>query len=101
MKLQVHNFTSYHLVTRNGRCYLWDEVNGGLDAEVFASLYVNLIKTEHEKSEINFIKMVLWSDGCCYQNRNQVFANAILNCAVELNLVIAGWIPNIASSNEK
>lgn len=88
IKLKLHNFTSYDLVSRNGRCYLWDEVNGGLESEVFASLYVDLIKTEYERSQGNLTKIVLWSDGCCYQNRNQVVANAILNCAVELGITI-------------
>lgn len=50
IKLKLHNFTSYDLVSRNGRCYLWDEVNGGLEP-VFASLYVDLIKTEYERSQ--------------------------------------------------
>lgn len=88
IKLKLHNFTSYDLVTRKGRCYLWDEVNGGLEAEVFASLYVDLIKTEFERSTTHLTKIVLWSDGCCYQNRNQVVANAILDCAVKLGIVI-------------
>lgn len=85
---KLHNFTSYDLVSRNGRCYLWDEENGGLESEVFASLYVDLIKTEYERSQGNLTKIVLWSDGCCYQKRNQVVANAILNCAVELGITI-------------
>ncbi|CAB3248350.1 unnamed protein product [Arctia plantaginis] len=88
IKLKFHNFTSYDLVTRHGRCYLWDEVNGGLEAEAFASLYSDLINTEFQRSEINLTKIVLWSNGCCYQNRNQVVANAILHCAVTLGIVI-------------
>ncbi|CAG9786451.1 unnamed protein product [Diatraea saccharalis] len=88
MKLKIHNFTSFDLTTHKGRCYLWDEVNGGLEADVFASLYVDLIKTEFERSDRNLTKIILWSDGCGYQNRNQVVSNAILDCAVKLGIII-------------
>lgn len=43
-KLQVHNLTFYNLKNRSGYCYLWNETEGGLSSEEFASIWVNLIE---------------------------------------------------------
>ena len=37
-KLCVHNFCLFDLTTKAGYCYLWNEVEGGLNAEEYASI---------------------------------------------------------------
>lgn len=43
-KLKVHNYTIYNLKTNEAVCYLWDESEGGLDANEFASVISHFIK---------------------------------------------------------
>ena len=57
-------------------------VNGDIEANNFSSCYIdyltNLIEKNPGASEI-----VLWSDGCTYQNRCNVLSNALLTFAVQ------------------
>ncbi|KAJ8896377.1 hypothetical protein PR048_001721 [Dryococelus australis] len=55
-KLKAHNFTS-----KDTFSYLWHEAGGGLHADEFASLIINLIEKEVPEDEV-----VLYSDGCSY-----------------------------------
>lgn len=75
MKLKIHNMTIYNL--SNGQCtnYVWHEAEGELEASVFATILIkHLIKYC-----INKIPIIIYSDGCGYQNRNIVLANALLH----------------------
>lgn len=89
-KLKVHNYTHYNLKTKEVFCYLWHEGNGGwivvLDSNVFASILTKHLVSELQKSKAT--KIILWSDGCCYQNRSVKLANALLELAVEQNVII-------------
>lgn len=85
-KLKVHNYTHYNIKTKEVFCYLWHEGNGGLDSNVFASILIKHLRSELEKS--NASKIILWSDGCCYQNRSVKLANALLELAIEKNVTI-------------
>ena len=79
-KLAVHNFTIYNLKTADAHCFLWDETVADLSASVFASMLVNFIVMKilfQEGDEIIF-----FSDGCTYQNRNSVLADALLDVAI-------------------
>lgn len=90
-KLTVHNWTAFNLKTGEGYCFLWNETEGDLTGNVFATLYVYFIpkyvlpnfKTDGDKKPVIF-----WSDGCGYQNRNAILSNAMFNCAVEHGIVI-------------
>lgn len=82
-KLKVHNFTIYNLKTQDGRCYLWDESEGGLSADEFATIIFNFVCEQIGKK-----KIILYSDGCTYQNRNSVLANALLLAAVKMDIEI-------------
>lgn len=89
-KLQIHNLTFYNLIDRKGYCYLWNEVEGGINAEEFASVWVNLIE---EKVMPNIqtedpIKIIFYSHGCTFQNRNCVMSNALLNTAIKHKITI-------------
>lgn len=77
MKLEVHNLTVFILAPEHQSSnYCWDDKseNSKLEASVFTSLIVihltqNFIK---ENTTQNNNDIILYSDGCGYQNRNNV-----------------------------
>lgn len=73
-KLQVHNFTLYNLDSKEGFCYIWNETEADLKSEVFAYLQYYRFETIILKNT-NLQELVIWSDGCGYQNRNVNVAN--------------------------
>lgn len=85
-KLKVHNFTLFNLNTLDGYCYLWDESEGGLNPDEFASILYNFITTQIDKNIYNHV--IFYSDGCTYQNRNCIIANAILLASRETGIQI-------------
>jgi len=67
-------------------CYWWDETQSDLSASSFTSCIIDqLTKCNNKSPSKNFI---LWSDECCYQNKNTVLANALLEFAVSNKVVI-------------
>lgn len=84
-KLQIHNFTVYNLKSHRSMNYVWNETEGDLDASVFASC---LIKALEEHLKIEMKPIVIFSDGCGYQNRNVVLANALSFLATKYNIEI-------------
>lgn len=90
-KLQVHNLVFFNIINKKGYCFLWNEAEGGVNAEDFASIWVYFIETKILPSldnSDNPIKIIFYSDGCGYQNRNCVMSNALLNTAIKHNIVI-------------
>lgn len=83
-KLCVHNFTMYNLATRQCTCYWFDETQADLQASTFASFVVDYIKRHLNDGK----PIIIYSDGCTYQNRNNVMSNALLNLSKELNIII-------------
>lgn len=84
-KLCVHNFTTNNLANHDVRCYWFDESNGGLEASVFASCIVdNILHLLTQKK----VPVILYSDGCCAQNRNSCLSNALLRVAMENDVEI-------------
>lgn len=82
-KLNVHNFTMYDIGTKEVTCFWFDETNADLEASVFASRVIKKLREVLAKEER---PVVLWSDGCGYQNRNAVYSNALLHLAIELKI---------------
>lgn len=72
-KLAVHNFTIYNVATKDTVCYLWHEGEGGLESHEFATMVIDYL--ESLPSEVE--EVILWSDGCTYQNRNSILSSAI------------------------
>ena len=72
-KLSVHNFTVYNVASKEALCYIWDETNGGVTANEFASCIVDYLQGAAESYE----RVIIYSDGCTYQNRNAILANAL------------------------
>ncbi len=86
-KLQLHNFTLYNLKSQEGYCYFWCETEGDLKSEVFAYLqYEHFDKILSNSPEIK--ELVVWSDGCGYQNRNANVANMYLSLASKHGVTI-------------
>ena len=71
-KLYVHNFTVYDLVSKHCVCYVWNECEGGLTGNEFASCVVDFLTSDLSSNEY-----VVYSDGCGYQNRNATLASAL------------------------
>ena len=83
-KLCVHNFTIFDLRSHDVSCYVWHEGEAGLNASEFASCVANHL----ERDIANFDEIILYSDGCTYQNRNVVLANTLTSLAQKHNTTI-------------
>jgi hypothetical protein len=84
-KLCVHNFTFFDLHSKAGYCYVWHEGEGGLSSNEFASCICDFIQNLNVPP--NSV-ITLWSDGCTYQNRNVVLANALLVTCKTLGITV-------------
>lgn len=88
-KLAVHNFTLYNIKSNDGYCFLWSEIEGSLGSNEFSSILTyfieNMILPTINKS---LSKIILWSDGCVAQNKNNVLSNALLNIAIKHKVMI-------------
>ena len=85
MKLSCHNYTIFDLSNQKVMNYFWHESEGELTANCFASCvidYLNSINTNVVK------EVIIYSDGCTYQNRNATLSNAILHFCVKSGLRI-------------
>lgn len=85
-KLCVHNFTIYDVNSNNARCYWFNETEADLSANTFASCLIDYLrdKINHDSDS----PIIIWSDGCTYQNRNSVLANALLSFSKEYNVTV-------------
>lgn len=93
MKLKVHNYTIYNFATGDCSNYWWRESEGDKEeASVFASI---LIK-HFENKCVEPLPIIIYSDGCGYQNRNSIMSNALLeffkfkNIKIEQKFLIKG-----------
>lgn len=77
-RLKVHNFTIYNLRDHQCSNYWWSEVEGDLSSSVFATMIIDHL---HQYCQDD-LPIIIWSDGCSYQNRNAVLSNALLQYAV-------------------
>ncbi|XP_050297939.1 uncharacterized protein LOC126737202 [Anthonomus grandis grandis] len=84
-KLQIHNFTVYNLESHSCVNYLCNETEGDLSASIFAT---GIIKHLKENCLTDKKPIILFSDGCCYQNRNAILSNALLYFSIEHNVII-------------
>lgn len=77
----------------DGFCFLWNESEGGLSADNYATIIVKFItekllpRIQREPGKDN-IKIILWSDGSTAQNRKVVLANSLLNVPTVHNVTI-------------
>ena len=90
-KLNIHNVTFRDSITGKVMNYIWTECDGGLDNSNFITIYVDHIKSVRDYAkEHNFQldTIILYTDGCGYQNRNSGLNSALLTLAVELKIQI-------------
>ncbi|KAL4152815.1 hypothetical protein QTP88_000648 [Uroleucon formosanum] len=74
-KLKVHNMTLYNKVTGDG--------------ELEASVFVSIVLSHLEKYCTSEKKpIIIYSDGCGYQNRNKIMANALLHFSIKHQVFI-------------
>lgn len=85
-KLCVHNFTVYNMTTHDATCYWFTEDQSNeLKASTFVSCLLDYLL---KKCIPTNIPIIIYSDGCTYQNRNNVMANALLNFSMQHSVTI-------------
>lgn len=84
-KLQIHNYTLYCSNDKDVHLYVWHEGDGGVTANEFTTCLIDFLNI---KLEEGYKKIILISDGCCYQNRNKVLSTSLLNLSTDKNIEI-------------
>ena len=74
-KLWCHNFNVHDMTSKNVCYYCWHESEGGLQSTSFARCPVDYIDNELNNIDVNTI--IIFSDGCGYQNVNITMSNAL------------------------
>ncbi|GFO22678.1 hypothetical protein PoB_004918300 [Plakobranchus ocellatus] len=77
-KLCIHNFTIYDLITKDCVCCAWNEADGGLTTNEFATCVV-----DYQSQDLTPTEYILYSDGCGYQNLNVTMSSALSYFAIE------------------
>lgn len=83
-KLKNHDFSMYDLAKKDCTCYWWHEGEGDMCASSFTTC-VHKHLTRKCKDEL---PIIIWSDGCVYQNRNQILSNALLDYSIKENKIV-------------
>lgn len=84
-KLTSYNFTVFDLATKHACCYWFDETSADFVASMFASC---LLKYLEENCKDDVGPIIIYSYGCCYQNRNAMMGNALLSHTLKKKIVI-------------
>ncbi|XP_046963625.1 uncharacterized protein LOC124542320 [Vanessa cardui] len=84
-KLAVHNFTVYNLGNNRVTCYWFDETVCDLKSTTYATLFVDYLTKLIDDDPKD---VVIFTDGCTAQNRNNIVSNALLRLAMAKNIVI-------------
>lgn len=84
-KLQIHNFTIYNIATHDSTNYLWNEAEADLRSSIFTTI---IIKHLEKLLTIAPKPVVIFSDGCGYQNRNSVLSNALSRLSSKYDIII-------------
>ena len=84
-KLACHNYTIFDLNSKDVTCYFWHEGQGDLSGNSFASCMAHYIESI-VSSDVNHV--IVYSDGCGYQNRNSILANTLCHLSRKLNVTI-------------
>jgi hypothetical protein len=86
MKLCCHNFTIYDLASWEVVCFWFDETAADLSSSTFVTCVIEYLNDYCKDSYGGPI--IIFSDGCCYQNRNANLSNALLWYSVEKQVEI-------------
>ena len=66
---------------------MWGEVNGQIECDNFISIHVDYI-TQLIENHPSVNVIIIWSDGCSYQNRCKELSSAILRLAIKHKITI-------------
>lgn len=84
-KLCVHNFSIYDLASHDCTCYWFTETEGDLSASTYATFITDYL-TRHCLPKR--LPIIIYSDGCTSQNRNNILSNALLNFSMQYGVSI-------------
>lgn len=76
-KLTIYNLTAHTSINKKGYCAIWTEAMSGRDGNDIASAFIRIL-TEVVKDYPNEKDIIVWSDSCVPQNRNQIISFAIM-----------------------
>lgn len=86
-KLTVHNMTYFDLKTKAAFNYVFDETNADLSSHMFAYLHHNHFSQYLDKNP-HIKHLIVYSDGCGYQNKCSNVTNAFAQLAAEKNVTV-------------
>ncbi|KAK4879439.1 hypothetical protein RN001_007585 [Aquatica leii] len=89
-KLSCHNYTVYNLVTNHATCYWSDETASNLTASTFVNFLLDYLVHHCRRKKL---PIIMFSDGCTYQNRNTIMSNALSAFCVQHQVTITQKIP--------
>ncbi|CAH2097188.1 unnamed protein product [Euphydryas editha] len=95
-KIATYNLTFYESVTRNGFCFLWNEVAGKRGANEVCTILAKYIQMVDERESIKHL--LLYCDSCPGQNRNKTVLTCIHKClhkckniaTIQINYLLPG-----------
>ncbi|CAH2106145.1 unnamed protein product [Euphydryas editha] len=95
-KIATYNLTFYESVTRNGFCFLWNEVEGKRGANEVCTILAKYIQMVDERESIKHL--LLYCDSCPGQNRNKTVLTCIHKClhkckniaTIQINYLLPG-----------
>ena len=85
-KLCNYNYMVYDKKTHNVVCYIWNETASDLTSNTFACLLYNYLSTDERCLDATTI--IVYTDGCTYQNRCTQLSNALLFYANKFNKIV-------------
>lgn len=86
-KLACHHFTVFDLSSKDVSCYFWHEGQGDLSANSFSSCIAHYIESV-VADDSNIKHIIVYSDGCTYQNRNVTLANTLYHISTKFGIEI-------------
>ncbi|KAF2892711.1 hypothetical protein ILUMI_13464 [Ignelater luminosus] len=87
-KLAVHNMTFLNLQNKDCTCFIWNKTEGKLTADEFSTIIIYQLETVKNALKESENEIILYSDGCNYQNRNSTLASALINFSVANGVVV-------------
>ena len=83
-KLNVYNLTIFEMGTKDGYCYMWEEFNGKRGScEIGTCIHKHITDLPPAVKHV-----IMYSDNCSGQNRNQYMCNAVLSALQEARVEI-------------
>jgi len=87
MWLLLHNYTISDMKSPNVDCYVFTERDANCKAEIYASCLHDYI-TKKVEAHPETKRVVMFSDNCTGQNKNQLLSNVLLSIAIRYSITI-------------